>query len=1097
MLFRWFCCSLLLISPVIGQESGDDQGEQFFEKRIRPVLLEHCIACHSAKKQMGDLSLDHRGGWQKGGESGDVIIPGKPDDSLLLQLIRHEEAGREMPAKAPKLDDQIIADFAQWIRIGAPDPRLEPTDSVPDKERPWNEVRDERARWWSFQPLAARKGDLSGSAAIDAMIDLRIGEQGIVPSALADRRTLLRRLSYTLRGLPPSPGEIAEFLADGSSDAWEKCVDRMLASPRFGEHWARHWMDVVRYADTHGSEDDAVLPFAYRYRDYLIRAFNEDVPFDQLIREHIAGDLIPPRSNQSLGVNESLIGTAFWRFVEFNQTPVDVKREEIVVIDNQIDALGKAFQALTISCARCHDHKFDPISDEDYYALYGILRSSRIGTRIIDPPETFAKHDGELRELAQQLKSLLATQWLAEVDQWPDQIRKANQWLVDNVDDDSKPEEVESKVPAYAWTKTLWKSLQKPAEHPLAPLSQLMRSAPTSFESEWKNLSAKSAQQLNASSQIPASARELFDLRNDVDGWLPVGVGLPSDCRKRAGDFAIQGGSENLVTAILERGFQSNVLSDRHAGVLRSPAFLVDDEVISVLARGSGDARLRLVIENFQGDSLLFGTVNPTLNSNLLIWHRMTIRPQWRGLRAHLELITRDDKPYVGIIKDSKQLEKTDGRSSFGIARVVMHPHSVQMQNTATIPDALWKQECRSDVEMIQSVCEATKNTIRRWSASECSDNDARWLTALIETGIFSARSDGQPKIKSLVERYRVTEQKIPIARRSPGIFDDQCAVNQEFLPRGDHKSAEDFVARRYLEILGGTADDYAGNESGRLRLAEAIADADNPLTARVYVNRVWHWVFGSGIVITVDNFGRMGASPSHPELLDELARQFIECRWSTKHLIRSMVLSKVWQRESTPTPTALEKDPSNRLWSHWRMRRLDAESIRDTMLLLSGGMRTDDGGPGTLVFYRSVLDAKKQPPPGPLDGDNRRSIFLEVRRNFPNEFLVTFDFPKPNAPTGRRSETTVPAQSLTLLNDPFPLQQAQRWASRVCKEKQSDEARVAQFYVECFGRGPTAEEIAQAFSFVAQSTKQTSDVEAWKLYAHALFNFKEMIFLR
>ncbi len=1088
---------MLLVSPLVAQESSSESGIEFFEKRIRPVLDEQCIACHNMQKRNGGLSLDHRDGWQQGGDSGEVIVSGKPDESLLMRVLQHEEPGMEMPAKAPKLENHTIADFAEWIRRGAPDPRLKPTQPTNAPSRTWNEIRDERVKWWSFQPLSPHQTTSGDSSAIDQLIDARLSSVGLQAAHTADRRTRIRRLSYILRGLPPTIDEVNAFTQDASPNAWEQCVDRMLASPSFGEYWARHWMDVVRYADTHGSEDDAYLPFAYRYRDYLIRAFNNDVPFDQLIREHIAGDVIAPRWNDQLDLNESIIGTAFWRFVEFNQTPVDVKREEIIVIDSQIDAMGKAFQALTISCARCHDHKFDPISDEDYYALYGILRSTRSGLRVIDAPGKFTQFDQPLGQLAHDLKPALATAWLSEVNAWPERIRSARDWIRSNVNSKTKAEEIEKQVPEAPWTKSLWAATQQPSNHPLGLMSKLTQLEGDDFRKSWTDIANSQKQIHEQVTHLPDDAKELFDLRTSIEGWQPVGAGLPNSPQTQAGGFGIHAGSTNWIGSILEQGFHSNPLSDRHNGVIRSPDFIVDHDIVSVQTCGSGNPRVRLVIENFQGDSLLFETVNQTVNSPTMRWYRMTIRPQWRGLRAHVEMMTRDDKPYVGVVKNPENLEKTDGRSSFGIARVVAHSHASHLPDAPILPIGLWSGSCESSDHLISQLCRETNFAIERLQAGNCTNADARWLSVLIDANILSVPSDSQNEANKIAKAYQTVENQIPIARRSPGVFEDHCAVEQPFLPRGNHKQPQDLVPRRYLEILDGDSSNYAGIDSGRLRLANAIANPNNPLTARVYANRIWHCMFGTGIVPTVDNFGRMGESPTHPELLDELAWQLIESGWSTKQLIRAIVLSETWQRDSLPTASAKENDLINALWSHMQMRRIDAESIRDTMLQMSGKLKTLDQGLGTRVYYRSVFDPNKQSPPGPLDGDQRRSIFLEVRRNFPNEFLTAFDFPKPTAPAGRRSQTTVPQQSLVLLNDPFTLLQSQLWATRVCHTNSETAERIKMFYSDLLSREPTPDELRAATSFVEDQIQLSNETVAWGAMAHAMFNLKEMIFLR
>ena len=354
-------------SPVLGDEF------EFFESKIRPALHTHCLECHHQSKKGGGLALDSRAGWQIGGDSGPSVDLKTPQNSLLLRVLKHLEPGLEMPSKAPKLTQETIDLFEHWIATGAADPRNEPEALESLRARNWEELYEERSNWWAFKPIKSPENrdppseasSLSTTEAIDHWIDQGLAKADIVPSEPADAHTLLRRLSYQLRGLPPSIEEIERFvpkLLDPSThdEAWQAALDAMLETTEYAEHWARHWMDTVRYAETHGSEDDAYLPFAYRYRDYLIRAFANDLSIQRLIQEHLAGDLIEPRWNDALDCNESLIGLCFYRLVEFNQTPLDVKREEIAVIDNQIDTIGKAFQGLTISCARCHDHKFRP-----------------------------------------------------------------------------------------------------------------------------------------------------------------------------------------------------------------------------------------------------------------------------------------------------------------------------------------------------------------------------------------------------------------------------------------------------------------------------------------------------------------------------------------------------------------------------------------------------------------------------------------------------------------------------------------------------------------------------------------------------------------
>src|SRR4051812_1382917 len=426
--FYFAALSLLLAGGRLHAAPTPEQVE-FFESRIRPILAQDCYECHStAGKQKAGLVLDSRAGWQKGGDSGDAIVPGKPAESLLMRTIRHLEPDMKMPKRGAKLEERVVQDFEKWIAMGAPDPRdAPPSPEQVAQDRDWKAVLERRKGWWSFQPVQhpAPPAATSWSAQpVDRFLENAMSARGLAPAADAEPRTILRRLNYVLTGLAPTPEETELFNRDAAANldsAIAAATERLLASPRFGEQWARHWMDWMRYAESHGSEGDPQIPYAWRYRDYLIRALNADVPYPQLVREQIAGDLLDaPRTNAALGMNESALGCAQYRFVLHGFSPTDCLDEQVTFTDNQIDTISKAFLGLTVSCARCHNHKFDAISQTDFYALYGVMASCRPALIDVNLPEKTKQITEQMGELKEQIEAKLTRAWLDH----PEEIAK-------------------------------------------------------------------------------------------------------------------------------------------------------------------------------------------------------------------------------------------------------------------------------------------------------------------------------------------------------------------------------------------------------------------------------------------------------------------------------------------------------------------------------------------------------------------------------------------------------------------------------------------------------------------------------------------------
>jgi hypothetical protein len=754
----------------------------FFETRIRPVLVEHCYECHAADADVlqGGLLLDSREGLLAGGDSGPAAVPGKPAESLLLEALRYESF--EMPPDG-KLPDELIADFERWIERGAPDPRVGGVTPL----RPGIDIEEGR-KFWCFQPIQSHEPPSVANAAwlhcdVDRFLLARLEERKLQPAADAERATWLRRVTFDLIGLPPTPEEIDAFVNDASPQAHERVVDRLLASPHFGERWGRHWLDVARFAESSGGGRSLIFKDAWRYRDYVIASFNQDKPLDEFITEQIAGDLLPHADDAK--ERDHLVATAYLLLGAHNYEEQDKRLLEMDVVDEQLDTISRGLLGMTVACARCHDHKFDPIPTADYYALAGIFRS----------------------------------------------------------------------------TNTL--------------------------------------------------------IHENVSKWTTRPLRMEP--------------AEPAALAAYEKS-------------------LAENEAKLVAARAS-------------------------------------------------------KKP-----KDAK--------------RVV-----------------------------------------------------------ILEKRIAGLKKTGPPVSSCMaVEEAKAIE-------------------NCRICIRGSVQHRGDVVPRSVLQVATlGEAPKMPADASGRLELAHWITSPNNPLTARVYVNRVWHYLFGVGLVRTVDNFGTTGELPSHPELLDALAAQFIDNGWSTKRLIRELVLSHAYRMSSAVDDKASIADPENRLLARMNLRRLDAESLRDAMLTTAGTLDLTIGG-------RNISDEvlAKSSPTTPAEygfefGDSRRSVYTPAFRNRMHEMFEVFDFADQNRSVGARSQTTAAPQALLMLNSPFVMEQARAAAERALDsdENLSDEQRIKRAFRETIGRRPSKEELSIALAAVSVTAEGDENVrlEAWQRLFQGLFGCVDFRYL-
>ena len=1014
-------------------EFGDGDHDVGYEADVRPILVRNCLTCHGfdPSSREADLRLDtfeHATGVRSRGRAA-AIIPGNADDSLVMHRVRAADPHDRMPPEGPALTESEVEVLRRWIDDGAIYEPHWSRQPVGNADPP--QVRELSDPDWAGRP-------------IDAFILRAMDDVGLRPAAPADRRVLIRRLFFDLHGLPPTPQQVDTFVNDDRPDAIERLVDDLLASPHFGERWARHWLDLMRYAETYGHEFDYPIPQAHEYRDYVIRAFNADVPYDDFVTEHIAGDLVDtPRKHPTEEFNESLIGTGFWWLTQGTHAPTDVRLDEAIRIDNQIDVMSRTFLATTVSCARCHDHKFEPVLQSEYYGIAGYLQSSRRDHGYLDPGARIDSAAASLRRHDTLLRAELSRVILPMLGDAIDAL---------DIDDLVPPEPVD------------------PAD-PLVAIVERLDDVPA--------LRTWAREQTAASEAWHRDHPPLANVNDPFADWRFTGWGFDPEASGPGVWNAPHTQTEFRPAPTLD----SSERSPAFFGTARSPTFAITHPWLFI--RSSGKGTVRLIIDGYHLDES-----NALLFENVL--HR--IDRESAGWSVHKL------GAYVG---HCAYLEIVDADATRGIQVGAMHwsddptpPTDATMHLTDVYASiAMLEDECTSN-----DVVEALSRVARAQLSGTPSPLGASVLNALLRNTVLPAMSgDDLQTIKEIRTAMRAETESAPPPRRVLLTTDGSPEDEYVFL-RGDHRQRGPTASRGFLSAFLPDIPPPSDTGSGRDQLAEMILDEHNPLTARVMVNRIWQHLMGRGLVDTPDDFGLLGTTPTHPELLDYLARRFSdESAWSVKKVIREIVLSNTYQmRSGSLSDRAISVDPTNRLRSVRAPRRLDGESLRDAMLAVSGRLDRTMFGPPVPVHLTPFMDGRGRPRnSGPVDGDGRRSIYQAVRRNFLNPMLQAFDTPDPHSTMGKRSESNVPAQALVLLNDEFVAQQAELLARDVSDTREAPDARIELIYRRAFGRAPAQMELQSGLAFVENHPGVESDpIQPWADYCHVILNLKEFSFV-
>ncbi len=1090
---RWvaFAAFSICVAPVSAQAPAASPADlEFFEKQIRPILAENCYGCHSAKAEnlRGLLRLDSRKALTDGGSRGKAIVPGDPANSRLIQAVQYQDPQLMMPPKG-RLPAEKIDLLKEWVKRGAAwpaDPKGLPGASSKHAN---TDIVTARKGHWSFKPLTNPVPPKVANTKwvitpIDRFILAKLEQQGIRPAKPTDRRTLIRRATFDLTGLPPTPAEVSDFLNDKSPNAWEKVIDRLLASPAYGERWGRHWLDLVRYAETDGHEFDFEKPTAYEYRDYVIRALNADVPYNQFLVEHIAGDLMPkPRIDGKDRFNESIIATGFWFLGEGKHSPVDLLVDEAERVDNQIDVLGKGILGLTLGCARCHDHKFDPITTKDYYALSGIIKSSRqqdydvtsaakLGETVKALRDrTEVVLNGPIGEFTRKRRAEEATKTLAMLQAVREAGLTADNAALDRVAEERRLDRVKLQSLAKHLREVsvndptdryhVWATVAcNPKSSTDAGFQEMLTAAKGRVNSA-KAAAVKDSEQSTRLAKFVSKPTAQVAGTSGYMGWYRTGDAFAPIPEASADRTRV---APALPTAVADSG----ALSERLAGTLRSETITLDKPFLWIRMSGKGPAKINLIVDNFQRiRDPLWGrlTITPA-SATKMTWQSINL-DKFQGHKAYIEFI-----------------DPGDGWIAFD--EVVLSD-----KRPADAPDETLVNALSAPMGSVDQLAAKLAPALTNPAAIEIANVD--WKANEKESAL-------PDHCRACVKDRNEIERSLPEPRMVMAIADGN-GVDDKVHTRGSTANLGDVVPRRFLQVCAANMPAIGAATSGRMEIANRLIDPKlTPLVPRVMANRVWKHHFGEGIVRSTDDFGLMGQLPTNPQLLDWLAQELMRNGWSLKKLHRTIMLSQAYKMASVGDAKADAADPENKLFHKMPVQRLEAEAIRDSVLAVSGRLDRKLYGPSVMPYLTEFMDGRGRPDKsGPLDGDGRRSIYEGVRRNFLNPFFLAFDFPVPFATMGRRTVSNVPAQALAMMNNPLIVQQAEIWAKRVITENADATKRIESMYETALSRPPTAEETKQALDFVDQQKKTyTADAElqSWRDLCHVLFNVKEFVFL-
>lgn len=902
---------------------------EFFEKEVRPLLIKHCYECHGNGEVDGGLAVDYRDGLLQGGDSGVAIIPGKPDESLFIEAIRYKNEDMQMPPDG-KISSAEIKVLEKWVAMGSPDPREKSTEGNHKAAMGMSIV--EGKQFWSFLPISnpdvpmVKNKDWVKSP-IDAFILAKLEEKNLKPAPRAAKTTLIRRVTLDLIGLPPTPQEIDAFVADQTPDAFEKVVERLLDSPQYGVRWGRHWLDVVRYADSNGLDENLAYGNAWRFRDYVINSYNNDKPFDRFLIEQLAGDLLPDSNRETITATGFLVLGA--------KVLAEPDREKLMMdtIDEQLEAVGKAFLGMSFGCVRCHDHKFDPVKQSDYYALGAIFKGTK----------TFA--DSNTGSIKHWHEHSFAT-----------------------------PEEL--------------KSLKK--------------------------IDAEIAKKKSAAASFKNKA--VVKLRNEA--------------RTKATEYLMAASKFDTSTSL------------RRVDAIAEP--------LGLHARILHHCRLHL---DYHRDDSFFKT-----------WHELNAKQDQQGIEQHYRpLFEEAETAFQTARKKDPKVKKLDD------AR--LEPARAALYDLYGFLEVPAKPEFAFDQKTLS-------------------------------------------EYYRLMEEARILESNAPDATSVMSVADGTVQRELPVHIRGSHRNLGKPVAREFPEVMRTSTvrPVFRSDQSGRLELARWMASTSHPLTSRVYVNRIWRWHFGAGIVKTTDNFGKIGSQPTHPELLDWLARRFMETGWSTKQMHRLILSSSVYQMQSqtghgqTSQVDPHKVDPENDLLWEFRIQRLEAEQLRDAVLAVSDRLDISLGGKTVplrnrqFVFNHTSVDHTKY-------DSLRRAVYLPVIRNNLYTLFEQFDFPDPTTPTGSRNTTTVAPQALLMLNSPLIMESAEKLAKNLLKQPGDDVEKIRLAYRKTLGRHPSKQESKRALGFIqgisglamlnAAKVDPIQKQRAWALLCQALISSNEFIYVR